>query len=98
LEQRHSRCGVERADGDGVCRTGLEVTGEHARCLLLGGHDDVYGVLANMGMRQPPRWQLWFTLAAMVAVLYPVIAGATLALIVGGLAKGGLASAGGDRA
>lgn len=67
-----------------------QLAGEHARYLLLGGHDDVYGVLANMGMRRPPRWQLWFTLAAMVAVLNAVIAGTTLALIVGKLANGGL--------
>ena len=62
-----------------------QVTGEHARYLLLGGREHVYGVLANMGMRRPPRWQLWFALAAMVAALNTVIA-ATLALIVGRLA------------
>jgi hypothetical protein len=67
-----------------------QLAGEHARYLLLSDHDDVYGVLANMGMRRPPRWQLWFTLAAMVAVLNAVIAGATLALIVGKLANAGL--------
>jgi hypothetical protein len=67
-----------------------QLAGDHARYLLLGGHDDVYGVLANMGMRRPSRWQLWFTLAAMVAVLNAVIAGATLALIVGKLANRGL--------
>jgi len=67
-----------------------QLAGEHARYLLLDGHDDVYGVLANMGMRRPPRWQLWFTLAAMVAVINAVIAGATLALIADKLADGGL--------
>jgi hypothetical protein len=70
-----------------------QIAGEHSRYLLLGSHDDVYGVLANMGMRSPPRWQLWFTLAAMVAVLNTVIAGATVALIVGKLARGGVGGA-----
>jgi hypothetical protein len=67
-----------------------QLVGEDARYLLLGGHDDIYGVLWNMGMRRPSRWQLWFTLGAMVAVLDAIIAGTTLALVVGPLAKGGL--------
>jgi len=67
-----------------------ELAGEHARYLLLDDHDDVYGVLANMGMRRPARWQLWFTLAAMVAVITAVIAGATQALIVARLTDDGL--------
>ena len=70
-----------------------QLVGEDARYLLLGGHDDIYGVLWNMGMRRPSRWQLWFTLAAMVAVLDAIIAGTTLALVVGPLAKGGLVGA-----
>ncbi len=67
-----------------------QLVGEQARYLMLGGHDDVDGVLHNMGMLDPPRWQLCFTLAAMVATLDAVIAGTTLALIVGELARAGL--------
>jgi hypothetical protein len=43
-----------------------------------------------MGMLDRPRRQLCFTLAAMVAMLDAVIAGTTLALVVGELARAGL--------
>lgn len=52
------------------------LAGEDARYLLLGAHDDVYEVLADMGMPSPRR-QLWFTLAAMLTVSDSVIAGTT---------------------
>lgn len=68
-----------------------QLIGDDARYLLLSSNDDVYGVLANMGLRRTPRWQLCFTLASMVAVLNAVIAGTTLGLIVGKAARGGLA-------
>jgi hypothetical protein len=57
-----------------------EVAGEHSRYLLLGGSDDVIGVLANMGLGRPSRWQLFFGLASMIAVLDAVVAGAVLAV------------------
>jgi hypothetical protein len=56
------------------------LAGEQSRYLLLGGSDDVGGVLANMGLTRPSRWQLFFGLASMIAVLYAVIAGAVLAV------------------
>jgi hypothetical protein len=57
--------------------------GDDARYLLLGGHDDVLGVLNNMGMPRPSRWQLYFTLATMVAVLDAVVGGSTVAFLAG---------------
>jgi hypothetical protein len=60
-----------------------EVAGGEARHLLLGGHDDTLGVLANMGIARPSRWQLYFTLASMVAVLDAVVGGSALAFVAG---------------
>jgi hypothetical protein len=58
----------------------LQLSGEESRYILLGGHDDVYGVLANMGIGKPSRWQLYLTLASMIAVLNSVVGGTTLPL------------------
>jgi len=59
--------------------------GTDERFLLLGGHDDVRGVLNNMGMPRPSRWQLYFTLATMVAVLDAVVGGSAVAFLAGAL-------------
>jgi hypothetical protein len=58
----------------------LRLAGAESRYFLLEGHDDVYGVLANMGIGRPSRWQLYLTLASMVAVVNSVIGGTTVAL------------------
>ena len=60
-----------------------EVAGNEARYLLLGGHDDTLGVLTNMGITRPSRWQLYFTLASMVAVLNAVVGGSAVAFVAG---------------
>jgi hypothetical protein len=60
-----------------------EVAGDEAHYLLLGGHDDTLGVLANMGIARPSRWQLYFTLASMVAVLNAVVGGSAVAFLAG---------------
>lgn len=70
-------CAINRIRG--VYR---QLAGSEARYFLLGGHDDVYGVLANMGMGKPSRWQLYLTLATMVAVVNSVVGGTTVALAV----------------
>lgn len=57
-----------------------EVAGDQARYFALGGHDDVAGVLTNMGITRPSRWQLYFTLATMVAVLNGMVGGSAVAL------------------
>jgi hypothetical protein len=56
-----------------------DVAGEQARYFALGGHDDVAGVLANMGIVRPSRWQLYFTLATMIEVLNGVVGGSAIA-------------------
>ncbi len=56
-----------------------ELAGEKARYFALGGHDDVPGVLANMGMIGTSRWQLYFTLATMIAVVNSVVGGSAVA-------------------
>jgi hypothetical protein len=63
----------------------LRELGDDARYLLLGGSDDVYGVLSNMGIARPSRWQLYFTLATMVAVLDAVVGGSAVAFLLGAL-------------
>jgi hypothetical protein len=60
-----------------------QLAGSEARYFLLGGHDDVYGVLANMGIGKPSRWQLYLTLGTMVAVVNSVVGGTSVALAVG---------------
>jgi hypothetical protein len=59
----------------------LQLAGEESRYFLLEGHDDVYGVLANMGIGKASRWQLYLTIASMVAVLNSVVGGTTVALV-----------------
>lgn len=75
----------------------LELAGEEARWFLLGGHDDPRGVLANMGVIRPSRWQLFFTLAAMIVVLNSVVGGTAIAFVAGALlgAPVGVAAAAG---
>jgi hypothetical protein len=36
----------------------LVVLPDHAQYFMLGAHDDTAGVLANMGVVRPSRWQL----------------------------------------
>jgi hypothetical protein len=74
-----------------------EVAGAEARYFSMSGHDDVYGVLANMGITRPSRWQLHFTLASMISVLNAVVGGVAVAFLagVGGMPLAGSAVVGG---
>jgi hypothetical protein len=65
----------------------LELAGDRARYFVLGAHDDPIGVLRNMGLPRPSRWQLYFTLATMIAVVTAVVGGAALgvAAAIGGV-------------
>jgi hypothetical protein len=65
----------------------LQLAGAESRYIMLGAHDDPLGVLANMGIARPSRWQLFFTLAAMVAVLNCVLGGCAVALAVSVLGR-----------
>jgi uncharacterized membrane protein YccC len=49
---------------------------------MLEAHDDPLGVLANAGMAHLSRWQLYFTLAMMIAVLNAVVGGSAVTLAV----------------
>jgi hypothetical protein len=62
----------------------LEQAGPESRWFVMKGHDDAYGVLANMGLR-PSRWQLYFTVSTMVATVNSVIGGSAVAILVGRL-------------
>jgi hypothetical protein len=52
--------------------------------ILLGGHDDVRGVMANMGLAPTSRHLLSHT-ASTVAVMTSIIGGVFVSLVVGGL-------------
>ena len=62
----------------------LQRAGDEARWFVLGGHDDPFGVIANMGIR-PTRMQLYFTSAMMIAVINSVIGGSAVAIAIGAI-------------
>jgi len=47
----------------------LTLDSGEVRYFSFSGHDDVAGVLANMGITRPSRWQPYLTLATTVTVL-----------------------------
>jgi hypothetical protein len=53
----------------------LELAGEHRRYFLLGGHDDMEGTLANMGVVASP-WRPFFSVAGVVGLINSMVAGA----------------------
>jgi hypothetical protein len=57
----------------------LHIAGSESRYIVLGAHDDPVGALANMGIARPSRWQLYFTIATVVAFLNAVVGGASVA-------------------
>lgn len=57
----------------------LELAGEHRRYFLLGGHDDMEGTLANMGIVASP-WRPFFSVASVVAVINSMVAGALVGI------------------
>jgi hypothetical protein len=58
----------------------FSVIGDDAGYVMLAANDDPLGVLANAGMAHVSRWQLYFTLAMMVAVLNAVVGGSAVTL------------------
>jgi hypothetical protein len=60
-----------------------ELAREESRYFLFPAHDDTRGVLGNMGITRPSRFQLQFTLAGMIAVLTAVVGGGALAFLAG---------------
>jgi predicted lysophospholipase L1 biosynthesis ABC-type transport system permease subunit len=59
------------------------VAGERARYFLMSGHDDIVGVLRNMGLGRPSRMQLYFTASAAIAVVNSVVGGTAVGFAVG---------------
>ena len=53
----------------------LELAGDDARYFVLGGHDDVQGGLANMGL-SPSPWRPFFSIASVIALINSMVAGA----------------------
>jgi hypothetical protein len=59
----------------------LELAGEESSYFLMGGHDDVMGVIRNMGIA-PSRFQLFFAIAISIGVVNSVVGGSAVALLV----------------
>lgn len=59
----------------------VALAGDEAKLFLLSAHDDVPGVMANMGL-SPTRTQPYLTAAYMIAVVNSVIGGSAIALAV----------------
>lgn len=74
---------VETGTEDAICALAinrirhyyLELAGEDARYFLLGGHDDIEGSLANMGIAITP-WRPFVSVASVVAVVNSMVGGA----------------------
>ncbi len=71
----------------------LDLAQDQARWFSLSGHDDSMGVLANMAIAKPSRWQAFFSLAAMVSFLNAVVGSSAVAFLVS-ILGGSLALAG----
>jgi hypothetical protein len=63
----------------------LELAGEHGRYFLLGGHDDMEGTLANMGIVASP-WRPFFSVAGVVGLINSMVAGALAGVALDALA------------
>jgi hypothetical protein len=58
----------------------LELAGDDARYFVLGGNDDVQGVLANMGLA-PSRLRPFYSAAGVVAVINSMVVGALAGIV-----------------
>jgi hypothetical protein len=61
----------------------LELAGESGRYFLLSSHDDLRGVLLNMGLEGASRWQLFFGTANAVSVVNSVVGAGAIAILLG---------------
>ena len=48
---------------------------------ILSSHDDIEGTLADMGVMSSSRWQVFFSIAGMVAMITSVLAGSFVGLL-----------------
>src|SRR5919106_1739552 len=62
----------------------VELAGEDSRYFQMGAHDDVLGVVRNMGLmgRGASRFQLFFAMAVSIGVVNSVVGGSAVALVV----------------
>jgi hypothetical protein len=60
-----------------------ELAGEDANYFMMSGHDDVRGVLANMGLGATSRWQLFFGTASSVSVVNSMVGASGVAILFG---------------
>jgi hypothetical protein len=72
----------------------LEEAGEAARYFALGGHDDLEGAFANMGLT-PSRWRPFFSIGAVLAMINSMVLGAFVGVAIDGVASRGIALAAG---
>jgi hypothetical protein len=61
----------------------LELAGDEARYFMMSGHDDLPGVLSNMGLGSGSRWQLFFGTANAVGVVNAIVGGSAIAILLG---------------
>ena len=63
----------------------LQLAGPAARYFSMVAHDDAAGVLANMAIARPSRWQLYYKLGTLVAVLNAMVGAACVAFFTAGV-------------
>ena len=68
----------------------LELAGDDARYFVLGGHDDMRGGLANMGL-SPSPWRPFFSISSVIALINSMVAGALLGIALDGFAPRAIA-------
>ena len=59
----------------------LEYAPQMQSYFILSSHDDPAGKLEDMGVMHPSRWQVFFSMAGMVAVITSVLAGSLVGLL-----------------
>jgi hypothetical protein len=64
----------------------LEQAGEDARYFALGGHDDLEGAYANMGLTSS-RWRPFFSVGAVLALINSMVASALAGVVVDAIAS-----------
>jgi hypothetical protein len=64
----------------------LEHAGEDARYFALGGHDDLEGAFANMGLT-PSRWRAFISIGAVLALINSMVTGAFAGIAVDAVAS-----------
>jgi hypothetical protein len=72
----------------------LELADDAARYFVLGGHDDMQGGLANMGL-SPSPWRPFLSIASVIAVINSMVAGTLAGMVLDVVAPRAIALFGG---